>query len=138
MKTIILNKMRLVVDDRIDSFEIFQKDSSNVEFFGIDPVQDKLIMQFRNGTSYIYSGLSMDLMKAAMNCESIGKFFSSQIAGKFESQKIAERLIVRDHKTDEEIEWTELDKDQVDARLNRTGQTTEIKTVEVHDPLFDN
>lgn len=103
MKTITLNAMSLVIDDRIDSFEIFQKPSSNVEFFGIDHASDKLVMQFRNGTSYIYSGIPVDLLKQAIACESIGKFFSNQIAGKFESHKVAERLIVRDRKTEEEI-----------------------------------
>lgn len=95
--------MSLVIDDRIDSFQIFQKPSSNVEFFGIDPVSDRLVMQFRNGTSYIYSGIPTDLQKEAISCESIGKFFSNNIAGKYESHKVGERLIVRDRKAEEEI-----------------------------------
>jgi hypothetical protein len=92
--TIELNGKQLIVDDSLFDFSIIQKPSSNVDYFGLDYVSERLFIQFKGGSgAYIYYGVNMDVLDAAKNAESIGKFVSSTIVGKFVSNKSDIRLV---------------------------------------------
>ncbi len=94
LNTIEINGNKLQVDNLLLGFEIYQKQSSNVEYFGIDHGNGRLFVQFKGGTgAYIYDGVPIDAMHAAVQAESIGKFISSTIVGKYESEKHSMRLI---------------------------------------------
>ncbi len=94
MKTITLNNQNYLVDQQLADFTIFQKTSSNVDFFGTDHINQKLFVQFKGGTgAYIYSDVPVKMLTWAENAESIGKFVSAEIVSKFISSKSEERLV---------------------------------------------
>ena len=138
MKTIQINGVDHSVNDRIAEFTINQKASSNVDFFGTDLINDKLFIQFKNGSSYIYSGVNADTIKLAHSAESIGKFVVSQVVGKFESEKIAERLVKLETLfTEEDKSIVDEINDQIDARINRKGQSSDVIITEIfEEPEF--
>jgi hypothetical protein len=97
MKTIILNEQSFLVDQQLADFTIYQKPSSNVEFFGVDEVNNKLFVQFKGGSgSYIYADVPDQLLKDMPFVESIGRVVASVVVGKFVSEKISYRLVVAD------------------------------------------
>lgn len=83
----------LQVDDIINEFTIHQKPSSNVEYFGTDNRTARFFVQFKSGTSYIYSEVEKRVLDDSTTAESIGKFVNINIVGKFKSEKITERLV---------------------------------------------
>ncbi|MDP3561706.1 MAG: KTSC domain-containing protein [Legionellaceae bacterium] len=94
--TITLDNQKLEIDPRLAGFSINKKPSSNIDFFGHNPESDSLFFQFRNGTTYIFKGVPIDILKAAQEHESIGSFFHAHIKGKYESEGISERLVIID------------------------------------------
>lgn len=94
METITLNNQSYLVDHQLADFTIFQKISSNVDFFGTDQANNKLFVQFKGGFgAYIYSGVPTELLNEAENAESIGKFIYTSIVRKYETEKFEIRLI---------------------------------------------
>ena len=83
----------LEMDPRIEGFSIQKKASTNIEFFGSNYATGQMFFQFRNGTTYIYNGVPVDVMRSSVSCDSIGKFFHAMIKGQFESEGIGERLV---------------------------------------------
>lgn len=95
MKTITLNQQSYLVDQRLADFTIYQKPSSNVDFFGIDETNKKLFVQFKGGTGcYIYSDLPEQLLQDIPFAESIGKLISGIVVKHFPSEKIITRLVI--------------------------------------------
>lgn len=62
-----------------------QVKSSNIHAIGW--ADGKLTVQFKNGTSYSYSGVPADTHKKLMDAESVGKHFNEHIKGKFDHKK---------------------------------------------------
>lgn len=92
--TIELNGKVLHVHNDLFDFTIHQKPSSNIDYLGLDYVNERLFVQFKGGTgAYIYNGVNMNLLDAAKNAESIGKFVSTTIVGKFTNIKFQNRLV---------------------------------------------
>ncbi|MDQ7947659.1 MAG: KTSC domain-containing protein [Pedobacter sp.] len=89
MKKQIIDGIVYTIDQRIENFSVKSKPSSNVAFFGVshDAANVQLFVQFKNGSSYIYSGLNEHVLIDLINADSIGKFVSSSIVGKFPSIK---------------------------------------------------
>lgn len=83
----------LELDPRIEGFSIQKKSSTNIEYFGSNYATGQMFFQFRNGTTYKYNGVPVDVMRASASCDSIGKFFHAMIKGQFESEGIGERLV---------------------------------------------
>jgi len=92
-KQFMLNDKTLLLDERIESFQVLSRKSSNVEYFGIQPEHKKLFVQFKNGKSYIYTEVSPEVLQQAVEAESIGKFINSHITKKYISIKIDFRLV---------------------------------------------
>lgn len=93
MKIITLSSGTYAVDPILDGFEIFEKPSSNVAFVGTDMLADKMYVQFKNGSGFMYSEVSADVMSFVPQAESIGKFISSQVVKHFPSEKQEKALI---------------------------------------------
>ncbi len=94
MKTQNINSQNYLVDQQLTDFTIFQKVSSNVDFFGTDHLNKKLFVQFKGGTgAHIYSEVPVKILTWAENAESIGKFISSEVVGIFPSAKTEVRLV---------------------------------------------
>jgi hypothetical protein len=56
----------------------------------------RLYVQFKNGSGYMYSEVDENTISFAHNCDSIGKFISSQVVKKFPSEKMEKALIIYD------------------------------------------
>jgi hypothetical protein len=105
MKKIELNGANYALDERIADFVISEKPSSNVAFFGTEPVSNKLFIQFKNGSTYIYSDVDSETLKQIHECESIGKFVASHVVKQgFPSEKIATPLVKPESAVDDEFE----------------------------------
>jgi hypothetical protein len=95
MKTITLPSGIYAVDPILDGFDIIERPSSNVAFVGTDMLADKMYVQFKNGSGYMYYGVDIDTLSFVHNCESIGKFISSKVVKYFPSEKVESSLINR-------------------------------------------
>ncbi len=95
MKTITLSSGTYAVDPILDGFDIFEKPSSNVAFVATDILANKMYVQFKNGSGYMYNDVSEDVISFAPAAESIGKFISSQVVKHFPSEKMDNALIVK-------------------------------------------
>lgn len=93
MKTVTINGKQYSIDAQIEHFSINQKPSSNVDFYGVNAKTGELFVQFKGGSSYIYSGITADVAIELINCESIGKYVSQSIVCKFPSRKVDGRLV---------------------------------------------
>ncbi|WP_231489872.1 KTSC domain-containing protein [Pedobacter sp. Leaf170] len=93
MKTIKIDGITYNVNAKINGFKISQKTSSNVAFFGLNSETNQLFVQFKNGSSYIYSELDSSTVIEIINCESIGKFISGRIVKVFPSEKLEGEMI---------------------------------------------
>src|SRR5260221_3570662 len=90
MQTVKFNEIEYQANDLLDAFELFQKKSSNVAFYGFCGCQ--LFVQFHNGSCYMYE-LTHEAVSDCINAESIGKFISNQVVSRFPSQKVESKLI---------------------------------------------
>lgn len=93
LKSITLNDKILSIAEVLIPFTIQEKPSSNVAYFGTDIVSNRLFVQFKNGSSYIYKDVPSNLLEEIHTAESVGKYFSQYIAGKFQNVKYAEKLV---------------------------------------------
>lgn len=66
--------------------------SSNVKLIGVNRADKELLVSFKTGSQYIYSGVDEETLQAALDAPSIGKFVSSQIVRKFDSVKVTDKL----------------------------------------------
>lgn len=109
MKKIELNGANYALDERIADFVISEKPSSNVAFFGTEPVSKKLFIQFKNGSCYIYSDVDSDTLKQIHESDSVGKFVASHVVKQgFPSEKILTPLVKSETIIDDNPEF-ELD-----------------------------
>lgn len=89
-----VNGKPVIINDQIKSFIIHQKTSSNVDYYGFDKMTGRIFIQFKSGeASYIYKGISAELILEAETAESIGKFVTNNLAHKCEMDKFNERLV---------------------------------------------
>jgi hypothetical protein len=95
MKKVTLNDQSYLVDEQLADYTIYQKPSSNIDFFGVDETNKKLFVQFKGGSGcYLYSQVPDQLLKDIPFAESIGRLVSGVIVNKFPSEKISIRLVV--------------------------------------------
>lgn len=93
---IILGETVYSFETALKGFEIKNKPSSNVAFYGYDEHYNRLFIQFKNGNSYIYKDIKPELFAEMDKSESVGKFFSQNIAGRYEHTKYTNQLIVKE------------------------------------------
>ena len=92
MKIIQFDGKAYAVAESVSNFVVFRKPSSNVEFFGHDKEHDLMFFQFKHG-AYLYTGVPAEVAEKAETSESIGKFFASEIKGKYECVKADGKLV---------------------------------------------
>lgn len=83
-----LNGHEIVVDVALTGFTIYKKISTLIEYIAVN--DDKLAIQFNKGNTVVYSGLPVDVIKAAVSAPSIGKFYHTSVKDKFEYEKIGD------------------------------------------------
>jgi len=88
MKQITILNRKYLINDHLEDFNVNQPTSNSISFFGSNPKTGSVFIQFRNGGTYIYSGITAEIRKQLLNAQSIGSFVSKNIVGKFPSTKI--------------------------------------------------
>lgn len=64
--------------------------SSNIKSIGYDPSSKTLEVEFSAGTVYEFPGVSADVWAAFQSAGSAGRFFASEIKGKYTGSKKVE------------------------------------------------
>lgn len=90
MKKILVNNQPCTIDDIIKDYEILCKESSNVDFYGTDG--KNVFIQFKNGSSYLYTNVEPADIETMKATESIGKFIP--VLRKYPATKYENRLVV--------------------------------------------
>lgn len=62
--------------------------SSNIRAVGYEA--GTLEIEFTNGSVHAYSGVPQEVYSAMVGAESVGKYFSANVRGKFESVKVSQ------------------------------------------------
>ena len=62
--------------------------SSNIAAIGRDEATGVMVVNFTNGGSYQYRGVPVSVFNEFLAAESKGKFFASQIKGKYEGSRL--------------------------------------------------
>jgi hypothetical protein len=63
-------------------------ESSSIAAIAHDPVTKSLVVQFKNGGTYRYDGISADQHQKLMAAKSIGTHFQQHIRAKFNGVKV--------------------------------------------------
>lgn len=95
MEKRMLNGIDYQVDERLNDFAVFQKPSSNVEFFGGCEKEGKVFVQFRNGSTYVYENVSADVIDVMNDAPSIGQFVSATFSKNYSFKHYPERMVRR-------------------------------------------
>lgn len=83
------------VHEAVQDFTIVHKPSSNVLAVGIDFNLELIFVQFINGSCYMYVDVPISISHMAVKANSIGKFISNEIVGKFRSQKFEQPFLTK-------------------------------------------
>jgi hypothetical protein len=78
MQKITIDGELVTVDDKLTGFTIHSKPSTNVEYFGSSN-KSEVFVQFKSGSSFIYTGVSPDLITKMERASSIGAFIAEMI-----------------------------------------------------------
>jgi len=62
--------------------------SSNIDSIGYDNSMNILLVEFKTGVLYQYENISSELYESLLNAKSIGKFFASNIKGKYPYKEV--------------------------------------------------
>lgn len=91
MKTTI-NSKSVLVNDALKDFTLYQKASTYIDYIGVKG-DNSLFIQFCNGICFTYPDLPIDLIKSALEAESIGKWFHGTLKGKYEGEQLESHCI---------------------------------------------
>ncbi len=129
MRKQVLNGQNLLIDDRIENYIVHQKQSSNIDYFGLDLAGRKMFIQFKNGGSYIYNDVDDHTMENSLKAESIGRYLSANVIGKFTSVKVEGSLVTLE--VEDTTEWQSISDQQAESRLNRNSQNINITRFDI-------
>jgi len=69
-------------------------DSSNIQSIGYDKEIKTLVVMFKTGNAYSYSGVSEEDFQKFDTAQSKGQHFAREIRGKYSAEKVEESLQV--------------------------------------------
>jgi hypothetical protein len=99
MKSLQINNTRYQIADNFQDFTFLTKESSNVLTVGYyRPAYNRdytVVVQFHNGGTYRYDDVSLSTIQGAVHCESIGKYYRSEISGKHTGTKLQEQVLTK-------------------------------------------
>jgi hypothetical protein len=64
-------------------------ESSNVAEVGYDADSETLVVLFHNGGMYAYDGVPATTFDQMVGAESVGKFFNTNVKGKYDFRKVS-------------------------------------------------
>lgn len=88
----IINSKPVLVNDAIADYTLYHRNSTFIDYIGVKG-DNSLFIQFQNGTCFLYRDLPIDLIKAALEAESIGKFFHANLKGQYEGEQLESHCI---------------------------------------------
>ena len=62
--------------------------SSQISYIGFEEETNILYVTFSNNTTWVYYSVSKEVFEALKNATSVGKYFNSEIKGKYDMNKI--------------------------------------------------
>lgn len=65
--------------------------SSNIEGVIYNDQTNTLEVHFKNGNEYSYEAVPQDIYDALIHADSVGKYFHSNIKGKYKTTKLAKK-----------------------------------------------
>jgi len=68
--------------------KLIKVQSSNILEVGHDEDTNTLVVVFKNGSSYEYDNVPKAVYSEMINSDSVGKYYSSNIRGKYNSNKL--------------------------------------------------
>jgi hypothetical protein len=77
-----------MADDGVYRIPTFPVSSSNIAAVGYDDDKHVLAIEFASGVIYHYAGVTADQALDLKNAPSIGRYYSTNIKGKFAGQKM--------------------------------------------------
>lgn len=57
--------------------------SSSISAIGYDPATETLAVEFTSGSTYLYSGVPVDVFQALRDADSVGKYFYARIRNQY-------------------------------------------------------
>lgn len=81
MKIITLLHQNYGIHSELEQFNVNIAPSKGVRFFGSNPVSGSMFIQFANGGTYIYSGITPEIRKGLWASSGIGAFVSKILSG---------------------------------------------------------
>lgn len=89
----IINHRLIEKDPALEGFKIISRQSTSVEFVGLDFDTNRMFVQFVSGKSYIYPGVDTVILNGCHNCPSIGKYINDFIRPSYNGYPYAYRLV---------------------------------------------
>jgi hypothetical protein len=68
--------------------QMFPVQSSQISYIGFEEETNILYVTFSNNTTWAYYSVSKEVFEALKNATSVGKYFNSEIKGKYDMNKI--------------------------------------------------
>lgn len=99
-----VNGILVDIDPIIESFTLYQKPSSHIQYFGVDSKAGKLFVQFNNGTAKVFSGVPAQTLAASTIAISIGAFLHASIYKKFDEEDLPPNIVVPSKEEDNEYD----------------------------------
>lgn len=99
-----INGLPVICNSNLADIELIKKTSSLVDYYGISRQTSQLFIQFNDGKSIIYNEVPLEVLEAAKESASIGKFWHSDIKGKYPDIAVDDNCIVAEAVEDPE-EW---------------------------------
>lgn len=78
----IVDSKEVLLDDNLKGYTIMKRQSSFIDYIAVK--DDNLFIQFEKGNCAIFLNIPVDVIKAAVAAQSIGKFYHSVIKDKYE------------------------------------------------------
>lgn len=78
MQKVTIDGELVTVDDKLNGFTIHSMPSTNIEYFGSSN-KAEVFVQFKSGTSYVYTGVLPELITQMERSTSIGGFIAEMI-----------------------------------------------------------
>lgn len=128
-----INGKDYLVNEKIAVFDLHEKPSSNVAFYGLNYAGRELFVQFKSGSSYVYNEVPDEILNAAMSASSIGSFISATVSKCYQFDKYGYQLVVAaPEKNQEQQRIKELEETLVLAKqeLLQFVPATDIKVLQ--------
>ena len=113
--------------------ERLKVESSNIKSVGYDPQTKELVVEFRGGQLYLYTGVPSIVYKKFLEAESKGRFFVNNIKPVFLCSKLVkEDLPMEEQIVEEQEQPTKVVLEDVLKQINRLKMSIEEQKIKIN------